>query len=102
MDKYTSVQNKQFVNVIIHSKSEQWNLGVFWIEGSMTAGRIVKLVYNLFGAYFLSLDEHTVWATTDGASGMVKYRKLVLQETSAVLCTHKPPGGNGCPLYTCW
>lgn len=80
MDEYTSLQNRRFMNINLHSESEHWNLGVFRIEGSMTSDRIIELVNRQLGAYTLNLDEHTVCATTDGASVMVKYGKLVLPE----------------------
>ena len=80
MDEYTSLQNKRFMNVNLHSEDDHWNLGVFRIEGSMTAERVVELLNIKLETYSLNLDEHIVCGTTDGASVMVKYGKLVLPE----------------------
>ena len=80
MDEYTSLQNKRFMNINLHSEDDHWNLGVFRIEGSMTAERVVELLNVKLESYSLNLDDHIVCATTDGASVMVKYGKLVVPE----------------------
>ena len=80
MDEYTSLQNKRFMNINLHTEDDHWNLGVFRIEGSMTSDRVVELVNEKLGTYSLNLDEHILCATTDGALVMVRYGKLVLPE----------------------
>ena len=49
MDEYTSLQNKRFMNINLHTEDEHWNLGVFRIEGSMTSERVVELLQEKLG-----------------------------------------------------
>lgn len=86
MDEYTSIQNKRFMNINLHTECEHWNLGVFRIEGSMTAEKVVELMNEKLATYSLNLEDHIMCATTDGASVMVKYGKLVLPEHQLCLC----------------
>ena len=42
LDEYTSIQNKGFMNVNVHSPNRFWNLGMARKDGRMPAGKVLE------------------------------------------------------------
>lgn len=80
IDEYTSFQNKRFMSLNLHGLETYWNLGVVMIQGTMPAERVKELVDSQLQRLKLNMNDHIVCSTTDGASVMVKFGRLVLPE----------------------
>ncbi|XP_073715766.1 uncharacterized protein [Misgurnus anguillicaudatus] len=79
IDEYTSSQHKRFMSINVHGAQTYWNLGIVKINGTMPAEKVKVLVQNQLKRFKLDM-EHIVCCTTDGASVMVKFGRLVLPE----------------------
>ena len=44
LDEYSSLRNRRYLNINIHTAGKHWNLGMITIVGRMTAERIVEAV----------------------------------------------------------
>ena len=76
LDEYTSVQNKRYMNVNIHSINEFWNLGMKRIYGKMPAEKVLELLERILIEFNIELQKHIVNITCDGAPVMVKMGRL--------------------------
>lgn len=68
------------MNINVHGAQTYWNLGIVRIHGTMLAEKVKVLVDSQLQRFKLDMDEHIVCCTTDGASVMVKFGRLVLSE----------------------
>lgn len=82
-DEWTSVRNRRYVNINIHSEKEFWNLGLIRAFGTMPAEKCIELVNERLGDFGLSL-KNIVAITTDGAAVMTKVGRLI--EAHQQLC----------------
>lgn len=80
IDEYTSSQHKRYMSINVHSGQTYWNLGVVHVHGSMPAENVKALVEDHLQHFNLKMDQDVVCCTTDGASVMVKFGRLVLPE----------------------
>lgn len=80
IDEYTSSQHKRFMSINVHGAQTYWNLGIVKINGTLPAEKVKVLVDSQLQRFKLDMDEHIVCCTTDGASVMVKFGRLVLPE----------------------
>lgn len=69
---WTSVRNRRYMNVNVHSDLDVHNLGLFRVSGSCPAEKIIKILVEELAVFNLSLDKDIVSITTDGASVMQK------------------------------
>ena len=76
LDEYTSVQNKRYMNVNIHSINEFWNLGMKRIYGKMPAEKVLELLERILIEFNIELQKHIVSITCDGAPVIVKMERL--------------------------
>ena len=44
LDEYTSLSNRRYMNVNLHSREKFWNLGMIGLKGSMTAENIFAVL----------------------------------------------------------
>ena len=77
LDEYTSIANRRYLNVNVHSVNKHWNLGMLQIKGSMTSERLLTSLRNKLDEFGLDLKTHIVCVITDVASVMVKFGKLL-------------------------
>jgi hypothetical protein len=77
LDEYTSCQNQHYANVNIHCYEDFFNLGLVFIEGSLTSEETVNLVSKRLKEFGLDLEKDVVSATTDGASVMNKFGRSI-------------------------
>ena len=76
-DEWTSLLNKRFMNLNLHSDGQTVNLGMIPIKGSMPSEIAKELTERRLKDFGLDLNSDIVCSTTDGASVMVKYGKLL-------------------------
>lgn len=77
LDEYTSIQNRRYININVHSDEKHWSLGLTKICGSLTSARTIEIVSRKLEDFGLSLNHHIVGCTTDGASVMVKFGNYI-------------------------
>ena len=77
LDEYTSIQNKRYMNINVHTKDRHWSLGLIEIKGSLNSTRTEEFVRGHLHQFELNLDDHIVACTTDGAAVMVKFGKEI-------------------------
>lgn len=98
-DEWTSIRNRRFINVNLHSKDETWNLGLGRAFGKLPAEKvcinhtgslltavfdyclshflqIVKLIDERLHRFHLETKAHIVNLTTDGPKVMKKVGRL--------------------------
>jgi len=76
-DEWTSVKNKRYLNINLHSRNKCWNFGLIRVNGSLPADACIKLISNKLKEYNLKFDRDIVCITTDGASVMKKIGQLI-------------------------
>lgn len=76
MDEYTSINNRRYFNLNVHSLTKLWNLGMIRIFGSLAAEKIVDMVEGKLSEFNLSTKKHIISSVTDGASVMKKFGRL--------------------------
>jgi hypothetical protein len=70
-DEWTSVSSHRFININIHcGKGNIINLGVVRVRGAITAAVYRAFIERRLQTFGISLKEHIVACTTDGASVM--------------------------------
>ena len=81
MDEWTGGNNRRYANVNVHmSDRTMHNLGLLRIKGSFTSELCVDFIENWIATFGLALRTDIVSCTTDGASVMVKFGKLIDSE----------------------
>ena len=83
--EYSSLRNRGYLNINIHTAGKHWNLGMITIVGRMTAERIVEAVELKLCEFGLNLKTDIVSVVTDGASVMKKFGKLIPCEQNLCL-----------------
>lgn len=76
-DEWTSQKNHRYLNVNVHHKDTHFNLGLIRIRGSCTAEHCIGLVKERLTSFGLDFETDIIGITTDGASVMVKFGKLI-------------------------
>lgn len=69
-DEWTSLASKRYINIILLSSTNFWNLGLVPIKGSATADNCLDLVKKRLKYFGLSLEKDIVCIVTDGCSVM--------------------------------
>ena len=75
-DEYTSTRSRRYMNLNLHYDSDPVNLGVVRIKGSIPAERVENLVKERLHEFCLKM-ENIVAATTDGASVMKSFGRMI-------------------------
>ena len=75
MDGWTSVANKKYANINIHTKGKFFNLGLIRMNGSAPAEVCFDILSKTLAESGISLNEDVVSVTTDGAAVMKKMGK---------------------------
>ena len=76
-DEWTSLRNRRYINVNLHSESKFWNLELLRINVGLPAEKCVLLLSEKLNQYGLSLEKNIVCLTNDGAAVMQKVGKLI-------------------------
>lgn len=76
-DEWTSVRNKRYMNLNVHSVNRTWNLGLSRVNGTMPAEKCVEIINSKLQIFDLSLQSDIVAITTDGASVMKKVGDII-------------------------
>ena len=77
-DEWTALMNRRFMNINVHSEGGlTLNLGMVGITGSMPAEVAKELTEKRLQEFGINLMSDIVCSSTDGASVMVKYGKLL-------------------------
>ena len=85
IDEWTGENNKRFANINVHMTDRSvHHLGLIRIIGSMNAESCVELVAQRVAYFGLNLLKDIICCTTDGASVMVKFGKII--ECEQQLC----------------
>lgn len=76
LDEWTSIRNRRYLNINIHSNSTFFNLGLILISGKCPAEEIERLTEIKLNEFNLSMTD-IVAATIDGAAVMVKFGRSI-------------------------
>lgn len=76
LDEWTSLRNRRYLNVNIHTNMVQFNLGLIRINGSCPSEEIERLTNVKLKEFNLSMND-IVAATTDGAAVMLKFGRAI-------------------------
>lgn len=91
LDEWTALNNRRYMNINVHmSDHKVHHLGLVRIKGSMPATSCADLVKQRVHDFGLSVKSDIIACTTDGASVMVKFAKLINVEHQQCLahCIH--------------
>ncbi|GBN98829.1 hypothetical protein AVEN_265140-1 [Araneus ventricosus] len=78
LDEWTSQKNHRYLNLNVHHKEKRFNLGLIRIHGSCTAEHTISLTkQKRLESFGFDSDTDIIGVTTDGASVMVKFGKLM-------------------------
>ncbi|GFV97261.1 BED-type domain-containing protein [Trichonephila clavipes] len=78
LDEFTSLKNRRYLNINVHfNEGEIFNLGMLRISGSFSAENCVKAVETKLQEFGTRTEKHIVACVTDGASMMVKFKKIM-------------------------
>ena len=77
LDESTNVSMKRLYNLNIHYAEGFQSLGMMPVKGSCSAEKVVGLTKERLKLFNLDLNSDIVGATTDGASIMMKFGRLV-------------------------
>ena len=85
LDEWTSVRNRRYMNINLHGTgTDFWNLGLQRVTGKFTSEAMVSAVKDHLNDFGVSVDSHCVVCTSDGASVMCKFLRLM--PTVGVTC----------------
>lgn len=84
-DEWTSMSNKRYMAVNVHSFKKFWNLGLVPIYGSMTAENCLRILNERLSKFDISLETDIVAIVTDGPNVMIKVGRLVCAEQQLCL-----------------
>jgi len=76
-DEWTSVRNRRYLNLNIHSADTYWNLGLCRIHGTMPAEKCIEIIDTKLNMFGISLKSDVVSITTDGGSVMQKVGRII-------------------------
>lgn len=76
MDEYTSIKNRRYLNIHVHSYTNIWNLGMVRILGSLPAEKTLTMVKNKLAEFNLCMSKHIISSITNGAAVMKKFERL--------------------------
>lgn len=83
--EWTSLRNRRYMNINVHSINKFWNLGLILVEGTMPATiRCIELLEVKLNEFGLTI-QNVISITTDGASVMKIVGRL-LQNTNHQIC----------------
>ena len=82
-DEWTSIRNRRYININVHSDKEFWNQGLIRAFGTIPAEKCVELVNDRLSGFKLSI-KNIVGITTDGAAVITKVGRLI--EAHQQLC----------------
>lgn len=77
LDEWTSIRNRRYLNVNVHSEKEFWNLGLVRIHGSLPAEKCIEILTQKLNEFGLCLNSDIVCIVTDGSSVMQKVGRLL-------------------------
>jgi hypothetical protein len=80
LDEWTDNSSKRYLNVVASSLKKQYNMGLVKLSGSVTSAKTQEYLQTRISAYGLSMDEHISACTTDGASVMVAFGRLLSEK----------------------
>jgi hypothetical protein len=76
LDEWTSLRNRRFLNVNLHSDQNPINLGLIRIKNTCPSEEIERLTNEKLNEFNLTMSD-IVGATTDGAAVMVKFGRNI-------------------------
>lgn len=76
LDEWTSLRNRRFLNVNLHSDQNPINLGLIRIKNTCPSEEIERLTNEKLNEFNLRMSD-IVGATTDGAAVMVKFGRNI-------------------------
>lgn len=95
VDEWTGINNKRYANINVHmSDRTVHHLGLTRIKGSMTAELCKEMVVQRTSKFGLDIETDVICCTTDAASVMVKFGKLMN-------CEHQLCYAHGVHLAVC-
>ena len=80
LDEWTSERRRKYMNINLQCEDETKNLGLIPLNGSSDAYRCVNEVKFHLKKFEIDLDQDIVAITTDGASVMKKFGKIIEAE----------------------
>lgn len=72
LDEWSSIRNRRYLNVNLHTNQALFNLGLIRIKGSCPSEELERLTNEKLKEFMVSMAD-IVAATTDGAAVMVKF-----------------------------
>ena len=76
LDEYTSTRSRRYMSINLHYDSDSVNLGMVRIKGSMPVEIVENLVKERLHEFGLKMED-IVAATTDGASVMKSFKRMI-------------------------
>ena len=76
LDEYTSTRSRRYMSINLHYDSDSVNLGMVRIKGSMPVEIVENLVEERLHEFGLKMED-IVAATTDGASVMKSFKRMI-------------------------
>lgn len=77
LDKYTSLQNRRYININVHGKTNHWSLGLVELSGLINSSRIAEIIFIRLKEFGVDLNKHIVGCTTNGIAVIIKFGREI-------------------------
>ena len=85
LDKWTSVQNKRYLNINIHGNNSFWNLCLIRVWGRFSSEACSNVIVHKLNEFGVNTEKDIVAITTDGCSMMKKLGRSISSLQQVVL-----------------
>jgi len=76
-DEWTSVRNRRYINLNVHSDTKTWNLGLCRAIGTVPAEKYISIIERKLNTFDLSIQSDVVAISTDGASVLRRVGSII-------------------------
>lgn len=76
LDEWSSVRRRRYLNVNLHTKKDEFNLGLIRILGKCTAEKLVELIKQHLSIFGINMEKHVIGSSTDGCNFMLKFGRV--------------------------
>ena len=59
-DEWTSVRNRRYMNINVHTSEKFWNVGLLRVKGSLPSDKCLELLQQKLQEFDLNLENHIV------------------------------------------
>ena len=84
-DEVTLVNNRRYINLVLKTPAEKFNLRLKGLDGEVDAEKIIGEIKNILKKIGLDMKKDIISCTFDGASVMLKVGSIIEPESQVCL-----------------